>query len=119
MNVPNQGINISGGTVNGPMAVGTGSRAVQNIGAPIIGTDRDQADELLASIRELVRRHDDVLGDADTILRDTDTIEAQVHSATPDRAVLSETLNRLTARVAAVTGLVEAVTALSGLILGG
>ncbi|MEU4832802.1 hypothetical protein [Streptosporangium sp. NPDC023615] len=119
MNVPGQSINISGGTVNGPMAVGTGSRAVQNIGTPVATMDRDHADELLASIRELARRHDDVLGDPAPILRDTAAIEAQIHSERPDRTVLSETLERLTVRVAAVTGLVEAVTALGGLILGG
>ncbi|GAA3014809.1 hypothetical protein [Streptosporangium longisporum] len=118
MNVPNQGITISGGTVNGPMAAGPGARAVQNIGAPVTAADRHHADKLLASIRELARRHDDVLGDPAPILSDTDAIEAQLHSDRPDRALLSETLNRLTARVVAVTGLVEAVTALSGLIMG-
>nr|BFE87979.1 hypothetical protein GCM10020093_105800 [Planobispora longispora] len=51
------------GVFNGPMAAGTGARAVQNIGADSGGVDVDRAAELLTLVRELAQRHADELGD--------------------------------------------------------
>ncbi|WP_158578511.1 hypothetical protein [Spongiactinospora rosea] len=117
MSEVNKGIQISGGNVQGPMAVGTGARAVQHIGGP--AAPPAAAERLLAEIRDLVERHRDELGDqARPVLREADRIEDELAEADPDADVLSDTLERMSRRVTAITTLGQAVAALTTLLLG-
>ncbi|MFF3438883.1 DUF5955 family protein [Streptosporangium sp. NPDC002721] len=109
----NHGIQITGGTVNGPVAAGKGARAVQHVGTP---PGDDRATELIALVRDLTRRHADELGDIRPVLRETDLLEAELLEENPDPAHLSDTLTRLSGRVASVAAVAEAVTALIALL---
>ncbi|MDF5754108.1 hypothetical protein [Spongiactinospora sp. TRM90649] len=112
----NKGIQISGGNVQGPMAVGANARAEQYIGAS--RASEDDVARLLARIRELVEEHRAELGDqARPALREADRIEAELAEDDPDADFLSDSLDRMTRRVTAVTTLTQAVGALAALIL--
>ncbi|GIH77558.1 DUF5955 family protein [Planobispora longispora] len=113
----NSGFQITGGVFNGPMAAGTGARAVQNIGADSGGVDVDRAAELLTLVRELAQRHADELGDPRPVLRDADGIETELQQEEPDREYLSDSLGRIARRVTSVAAIAEAVAALTNLIL--
>ncbi|GAA3445242.1 hypothetical protein [Planomonospora venezuelensis] len=113
----NSGFQITGGTFNGPMAAGAGAHAVQNIGAGHGGADADRTAELLALVRELVRRHAGELGDTRPVLRDADEVETELRQEEPDREYLSDSLGRMARRVASVAAIAEAVAALTNLIL--
>ncbi|MEU0517434.1 hypothetical protein [Streptosporangium sp. NPDC006007] len=113
MTQDNSGFHITGGTFNGPMAAGAGAQAVQHTGA---ATSGDRTTELLALIRDLVRRHAAELGDTRPVLRDADQVEAELQEENPDQDHLSGSLARMAARVAPVTAIAEAVAALAALV---
>ncbi|GAA3124640.1 hypothetical protein [Streptosporangium carneum] len=115
MSESNSGFQITGGVFNGPMAAGIGAQAVQHTTAPAGG---DRPAELLALIRELVRRHAAELGDTRPLLRDADQVEAELQEDSPDGDYLSGTLARMAGRVTSVAAIAEAVAALAALVSG-
>ncbi|WP_283134802.1 DUF5955 family protein [Rhizohabitans arisaemae] len=103
----NYGIQITGGTVSGPMAVGPGATAVQNTGA---GTA--ELDAVVAELRELIRRHRDEIEDPGEAERDLDDIAAEARSERPGRRRLTAALNRL----AEVGVLADGIAKLTGIL---
>ena len=99
------GMYFSGNSFHGPVAQGNQARAVQiNQGT---GPDGDLArleralKQLEAGIREMGGDH------ADDALDDIDRVQNELHRRTPDRSRMIQLLERITAVVTPVSGLLE------------
>jgi translation initiation factor 2B subunit (eIF-2B alpha/beta/delta family) len=109
---PNEGIQISGGTVTvGAMAVGTGARAY-NVAKEL--RDRGQ-DEVAQRLEELVRQleaHADQVPDIDSLRGATRTVTDELAKDQPNKMTINSVLSGIADSVRSVSGLATAADAL-------
>jgi hypothetical protein len=96
----NQGVHVTGGTVNGPVAAGQSARATQ-YGSIASGGGDDLA-AALAELRQLIKLHAEKIDDPENALRDVDEVEVEAGRDKRDPQRLRDTLVRLGRRVGQV-----------------
>jgi hypothetical protein len=99
----NAGVYFSGNTFHGPVAQGNHAHAVQvnqGAGGNLARLER-ALEQLAAGIREAGGDH------ADDALDDVDRVQDELHRRTPDRGRMIQLLERITAVVTPVSGLLE------------
>ncbi|HUR09104.1 MAG TPA: hypothetical protein VM347_41650 [Nonomuraea sp.] len=97
------GVHITGGQVNGPIAMGPHARAtVNNLGSPVTEQLLDQLDRLLGEYETTV----DEPGKA---RRDATDIRREAAEPEPDKSRILDALKRLSLRAAEVTAIVEVI----------
>lgn len=110
----NQGIQQYGGTMNvGVQAVGNRARAQggnMHLGHP--SAEASIAD-LLASVRELIQQHQDILPQASSAATMTDVLGEELDQDEPSKSTVVRLLDRLTKLVSPVKPVAEAVTELT------
>ncbi|NUO96960.1 MAG: hypothetical protein HOW71_14970 [Nonomuraea sp.] len=100
------GVHISGGEVNGPIAIGPHSRAtVNNLGQAGPG----EAARLLDRLAQLLAEHEGRVAEPERARRDLADVRQEAEQAEPDRARVMDALKRLSARAAEVSVIVEVV----------
>jgi hypothetical protein len=98
-------VHVSGGTFNGPVAYGYQGRATQI--AQNVGASDDMA-RLERALRELEAGVRAMGGaGADDALEDLDRVQDELQRRKPDRSRMTQLLDRVTAVVAPVSGLLE------------
>jgi ABC-type transporter Mla subunit MlaD len=101
----NDTFHVSGGTFNGPVAYGYqahASQVAQNIGAsPDLARLEQALHELAAGLHALGGN------DAEDALEDLDRVQDELHRRKPDSGRMSQLMDRVTAVVAPVGGLLE------------
>jgi hypothetical protein len=97
----NQGVHVTGSTVNGPVAAGQNARATQY--GSIAGGGGDDLAAALAELRQLIELHAEKIDDPENALRDVDEVEAEAGRDQRDPQRLRDTLVRLGRRVGQVS----------------
>ncbi|MBO3747645.1 hypothetical protein J5X84_16325 [Streptosporangiaceae bacterium NEAU-GS5] len=102
------GVHISGGDVNGPIAMGPhASATVNNAGASSAG--RSTVDDLLDRLDALIREHEVAIADAASASRDAADVRGEAARPEPDRLRILDALKRLSIRAAEVTAILDVV----------
>lgn len=106
-------VNIHGGQVSGPIAVGhQASATVNNHGVP--AADGEIA-LLLDRLERLLAEHSDGLAEPERALRDAEDVRQELAQPDPDRSRVMDALHRLSVRAGEVTVIVEVVEQIKGL----
>lgn len=101
-------VDISGGTVSGPIAMGANARAtVNNLGSP---ADQDRLTDLLDRLERLLGEHEADVAEPAQARRDAADIRQELEQAEPDRSRILDALKRLSVRAAEVSVIVEVVS---------
>lgn len=110
------GVHIGGNAnVSGPVASGQHFTQTQHIAAPAFPP---HLAETFDRLERLLDEHAAELAEPDKALRDLADVKAEAGEPAPDRDRISDSLNRLAHRVAAVAGLAGIVQFLMDQLLG-
>ncbi|NUT39142.1 MAG: hypothetical protein HOV86_04065 [Thermoactinospora sp.] len=100
-------VNIHGGEVNGPIAVGPHARAsVTHAGN---SPERAEIAALLDRLERLLAEHAGQVEEPERAARDAGDVRQELAEADPDRSRVLDALRRLSVRAGEVTAIVEVV----------
>jgi hypothetical protein len=100
--------NMAGNTFHGPTAMGSGAHAEQHGPTQLSGLSELRLE--LDEIQRLLRDFSHHLDNPELLDQKVSALRGELEKPHPDRSVVVSGLNWLTVRVAAVSGLAEAVT---------
>ena len=99
-------LHISGGSVSGPIAIGTNATAsVNHVNTPT----HVAAIHLLDRLEELIAAHSAKIKDPADAARDTAEIRQELTTPTPNRTQVGNALRRLSVRAAEVTAVMTVI----------
>ncbi len=110
----NRGIQQYAGTMNvGIQAVGDGARAQGSNVHLGYSTAEASIPHLLATVRELIQKHQDALPEASNAAATTDILDEELNQKSPSKSTITRLLARLATLVSSVKPVAEVVTELA------
>ena len=117
-NGPNQGIYMTGGTINAQtIAVGVGARAT-TVATDLRARGKDEVAECLDELIAQLKAHTDEVPNIEEVLGATETVTEELAKERPNKTTVTGVLSGIATSVQSVSGLATAIDALLKAVQG-